>query len=144
MMIRQAAMQDLESVTDLALALWPDHDRTALRDEMAALLKDTNAALFLLTEGKAIGFAQCQLRNDYVEGTSSSPVGYLEGIYVAPECRRKGGARALLAACEAWARGKGCTEFAGDCELTNTQSQAFHQSMGFCEANRIVCYVKPL
>ena len=34
-----------------------------------------------------IGFAQCTLRNDYVEGSSSSPVGYLEGIYVKDEYR---------------------------------------------------------
>ena len=29
-----------------------------------------------------IGFAQCQLRYDYVEGTKTTPVGYLEGIFI--------------------------------------------------------------
>ena len=37
-----------------------------------------------------IGFAQCQLRYDYVEGTKSSPVGYLEGIFVKEGYRSKG------------------------------------------------------
>ena len=91
-----------------------------------------------------IGFAQCQLRRDYVEGTSTSPVGYLEGIYVCPEYRGAGLARALLSRCEAWAREQGCSEFASDCELTNTASLAFHQALGFTEANRIICFTKKL
>ena len=91
-----------------------------------------------------MGFAQCQLRHDYVEGTESSPVGYLEGIYAAPDCRRQGIAGALLAACERWAVKMGCTEFASDCELDNLESLAFHKSAGFTEANRIICFTKKL
>ena len=34
-------------------------------------------------DGRPAGFAQCQLRRDYVEGTKTSPVGYPEGIFVA-------------------------------------------------------------
>lgn len=144
-MVRQATMQDLEAVTNLALNLWPSHERDELRAEMAQYLLQKDAALFLLETGQeTIGFAQCGLRHDYVEGTESSPVGYLEGIFVAEGHRRAGGARELLTACEAWARQQKCTQFASDCELANTQSQAFHQSMGFEEANRIVCYVKQL
>ena len=91
-----------------------------------------------------VGFAQCQLRRDYVEGTESSPVGYLEGIYVVELWRKQGLAKALLAACEGWAKGKGCTEFASDCELDNTQSLQFHLKAGFREANRIICFTKKI
>ena len=84
------------------------------------------------------------MRCDYVEGTDSSPVGYLEGIYVAEAYRKQGFAKALLAACESWAKTKGCSEFASDCELTNTQSLQFHLRMGFEEANRIICFTKKL
>ena len=90
------------------------------------------------------GFAQCQLRRDYVEGTSSSPVGYLEGIYVDEARRRRGHARELLRACEAWAKERGCTEFASDCELDNAASLAFHLHAGFEEANRLICFAKRL
>ena len=79
-----------------------------------------------------------------MEGTDSSPVGYLEGIYVEEDCRKQGIARALLAACENWAKTKGCTEFASDCELDNTQSLRFHLNVGFIEANRIICFTKKL
>ena len=66
-----------------------------------------------------VGFAECQLRYDYVEGTDSSPVGYLEGIFVKEEFRHRGFAKEILAECEKWTKEKGCTEFASDCELDN-------------------------
>ena len=94
------------------------------------------------TQGIPLGFAQCQLRTDYVEGTHTSPVGYLEGIYVAAHCRRHGHASALLAACEQWAAEMGCTEFASDCEIGNDVSLRFHLHAGFQEANRIICLTK--
>ena len=141
-MIRKAQISDLDSLTDLALKLWPDYDREELRQDLAETLKKPDAAFFLAEDSS--GFAQCQLRYDYVEGTESSPVGYLEGIYVEEGCRRQGLARKLLAACENWARERGCREFASDCELTNTQSLRFHLSLGFEEANRIICFAKKL
>jgi len=42
------------------------------------------------------------------------------------------------------ARKQGCREFASDCELTNAESQGFHQAVGFEEANRIVAYVRKI
>lgn len=141
-MIRKARISDLDSLTDLARKLWPDHDREELKQDLAETLKKPDAAFFLAEDSS--GFAQCQLRYDYVEGTESSPVGYLEGIFVEESCRRRGLAKELLAACETWAREQGCREFASDCELTNTRSLRFHLSLGFEEANRIICFTKKL
>jgi aminoglycoside N(6')-acetyltransferase type 1 len=144
-MIRQAAAGDLETLADLALLLWPGHARKALSEELSALLTREDAAFFLLSEGGApAGFAQCGLRRDYVEGTHTSPVGYLEGIFVKASCRGRGYAAELLRACEAWAREKGCAEFASDCPAENEASRAFHVKSGFSEANRIICFTKKL
>ena len=143
-MIRKAEPGDEKSLANLAAKLW-EHSPEELAKEFEVLLQDPKCALFLLyTEDTPIGFAQCQLRQDYVEGTSSSPVGYLEGVYVEPWVRRKGNARRLISACEAWAKAQGCREFASDCELSNRESLAFHLASGFTEANRIICFVKPL
>ena len=144
-MIQRATEHDTEVLAGLALLLWDNHDVAELRDEFAEILKSEEAACFLACEaGVPLGFAQCQLRHDYVEGTRTSPVGYLEGIFVQPAFRHRGLANQLLGACEGWAREKGCTEFASDCELGNGASLNFHLSMGFTEVNRIVCFTKTL
>ena len=145
MNVRRADAADLDTVTSLALELWPDHAFDELWQEMAGIMAGPETAFFLLEENdEPKGFAQCQLRHDYVEGTETSPVGYLEGIYVCEDLRGRGGAKALLKACESWAASWGCTEFASDCELGNEQSIFFHKKLGFAEANRIVCFRKEL
>lgn len=144
-MIKRACVEDIQALTALAMQLWPDHVPEELEKELLALMQEQDAAFFLALEnGREVGFAQCQLRRDYVEGTESSPVGYLEGIFVAEEFRRMGIARCLLRACEDWARERGCSEFASDCELENEESLRFHLSMGFEEAGRIICFTRKL
>lgn len=143
-MIRRANGKEIPLVAELACRLWPDNSPKELEQELLELA-DAGAAFFLAWEGEsAVGFAQCQLRHDYVEGTDLSPVGYLEGIFVEEGWRHHGIARELLRECEAWAKVMGCAEFASDCELENTVSRRFHESVGFEEANRIVCFVKKL
>ena len=144
-MIRKAEIKDLSILAELACQLWPDHTVEEMCAEFAEILAKPDAAFFLAyAEETAVGFAQCQLRYDYVEGPDSSPVGYLEGIYVTEEYRKQGVARELLTACESWAKAKGCSEFASDCELDNVQSLQFHLKVGFEEANRIICFTKKL
>ena len=140
---RKADINDLPTLAELSCRLWPHHTADEMLAEYREGITNPDTAFFLAYAGETpIGFAQCQLRHDYVEGTESSPVGYLEGIYVADEYRKQGVARELLSACESWAKAKGCTEFASDCEVDNTQSLRFHLNVGFEEANRIICFTK--
>ena len=144
-MIYRASIEELAIVAEMACKLWPDNTVEEMRIEFSNMISKPDAALFLAYEREtAIGFAQCQLRHDYVEGTDSSPVGYLEGIYVIDGYRKQGIARELLFACESWAKAKGCCEFASDCEISNVQSLQFHLNVGFEEANRIICFTKKL
>lgn len=125
--------------------LWPEHTEGDMMEDYLPILRSSDSGIYLAEEdGRTVGFAQCQLRRDYVEGTRSSPVGYLEGIFVREEYRRTGIAKQLLRACEAWAGEQGCMEFASDCELTNYDSFRFHLAMGFLEANRIICFTKKI
>ena len=143
-MVIKAERKNLTQAAALACELWPHAAPDELVAEFEAFSPE-EGAVFLAVEGGAFaGFAQCQLRHDYVEGTDTSPVGYLEGVYVREEYRGRGLARALLSACEDWAREQGCLEFASDCELDNGASIAFHLGTGFAEANRIVCFTKRL
>ncbi|MBQ8401363.1 MAG: GNAT family N-acetyltransferase [Clostridia bacterium] len=143
--IRRADREDLDALADLAALLWENSTRESLRAEFADTMQDPGACFFILLYGKeAIGFAQAQLRVDYVEGTHTSPVGYLEGIFVKAEYRRRGYAGMLVRVCEEWAQDNGCSEFASDCPVENQVSYAFHLHMGFVEANRIICFTKTL
>ncbi len=144
-MIRKAEQTDLPLLAELACKLWPHHTEEEMKADLAEIFAKPDAAFFLaFAEDLPIGFAQCQLRHDYVEGTEHSPVGYLEGIYVQPAHRHQSVATKLLQACETWAKTQGCTEFASDCELHNTDSLRFHLNVGFQEAGRIICFVKKL
>ena len=144
-MIQQADVTHARTIAELACLLWPDHMPEELIGEFAELLENKHAAVFIAEENdQPVGFAQCQLRSDYVEGCDTSPVGYLEGVFVREDFRRHGLARALVHACEDWARQQGCSEFASDCELDNIDSWRFHQAIGFTEAGRIICFTKRL
>ena len=144
MEIRKATPADSMALANLASRMW-DHAPEELEPEFASLTASDEAACFLAWDAnQPIGFAQCQLRHDYVEGCDTSPVAFLEGIYVDSEHRRSGVARALLAACEDWARNVGCSEFASDCELDNHDSLAWHLKSGFAEVNRTIWFAKKL
>lgn len=144
-MIRKASKKDIETVAKLAVLMWDNHSVDDLVREFSEIFSDGEAQFFLkYEENIPVGFAQCQLRHDYVEGTETSPVGYLEGIFVKEDYRKKGYARELLAECEKWAKEKGCKELASDCEIDNDTSFQFHKAMNFIEANRIICFTKKI
>lgn len=144
-MIKQAGNNDLETLAKLAVIMWKNHSINELISEFSEIMANGKSQFFLKYENDLpIGFAQCQLRYDYVEGTSTSPVGYLEGIFVKNAYRNKGYAKELLTECEAWAKKNGCHEFASDCEIDNVNSFQFHKAMNFAEANRIICFTKIL
>jgi len=142
-MLKEATLPEAKEAAHLALLLWPDHTLEDYMQEMTHLIAQPGATVILAYyDSEPIGFAQCQLRYDYVEGTSSSPVGYLEGLYVKEAFRKQGFAKNLINACEKWAKKKGCHEFASDCELENEKSLSMHLKLGFSEANRIICFKK--
>lgn len=145
MNIEPVTEASLEVLTELAIALWPDCVFEEEYEYYKKLLgSETNLCFLARDKETYIAFIQLALRNEHVEGTSSSPVGYVEGIYVKPEYQKLGIGRQLIAAGEDWARQKGCVEFASDAELSNAISIDFHKKAGFEEVNRIVCFVKRL
>jgi len=144
-MIKQAQIYDAKIAAELALLLWPNNRLEDFILEMERFITSETSVISLAVDAdQAMGFAQCQLRTDYVEGTDSSPVGYLEGLFVLDDYRHQGIAHKLVKSCEKWAIFKGCSEFASDCELDNSDSLAMHLKLGFTEANRIICFTKKL
>lgn len=143
--IRQAGEADIDLTTEFFMRLWPEHEYGELREEISGIIGKADAAIYLaFLDRRPAGAAQCSLRRDYVEGTVSSPAGYLEGIYVLPDYRRQGIAGSLLRCCENWAKARGCREFGSDCALDNEESYRFHIGVGFAEAARVICFAKEL
>ena len=142
-MVRKAANSESRVLAEMAIQMWGSNTIDELATEIIETLNDEQSAFFIkYVNNVPVGFAQCGLRTDYVEGTESSPVGYLEGIFVKEDYRNNGYAKEMLFSCEMWAKNKGCTEFASDCELDNIGSLKFHKAMGFDEVNRIICFKK--
>ena len=130
----------------LRMALWPADPAEHL-PEMQKLCAQPGRYAQFLAYSKAEepqGLVEVALRSDCVNGTETSPVGFLEGLYVDPACRKQGIARLLVKAAEQWVREKGCTEMASDALLDNQASHAMHGALGFEETERVVYFRKSL
>ncbi|WP_044564970.1 aminoglycoside 6'-N-acetyltransferase [Anaerococcus provencensis] len=142
-MIKVANKNDSKTIAQMAIKIWDNDSIEELEKEFDDFVDDPNMASFIkYLDGKAIGFANASIRYDYVEGCESSPIGYLEGVFIDDNYRNNNYARQLVEACENWAKSFGIKEFASDCELSNLDSLAFHLAIGFSEANRIICFKK--
>ncbi|WP_343712989.1 aminoglycoside 6'-N-acetyltransferase [Inquilinus sp.] len=148
MKIRRSTEDYVEPWARLRAALWPDHSVQYHRDDVVRtfLPGDGRAVAFICAtnEGEVIGFAEAALRSDYVNGCKTSPVLFLEGIYVLPGHRQKGAARRLCDAIAEWGKSIGCSEFASDALLDNVVSHRFHAALGFEETRRVVFFRKGL
>ena len=132
-----------EDWLELRLMLWPDSSREEHAAEMARVAEDPfRFGQFVARDdaGARLGFAEVSLRTDYVNGTESSPVDFIEGLYVLPHARRQGVAGAMMKEIVAWARARGCKELASDALLENTGSHAMHAALGFNETERVVYF----
>src|SRR5215470_13176821 len=143
MHVTPATSDDRDDWAALRRALWPDADDG---DIVRMLKEPTRFAAFIAREanGAAIGFSEASLRHDYVNGCDTSPVGFLEGIYVAPPFRRLGVAASLIRAVEQWTLAQGASELASDALIDNVDSHRMHAALGFEETERVVAFRKRL
>ena len=113
--------------------------------EMELIFSSTQATCFLgLGEsGAAVAMLEVSLRN-FVDGCLGGPVGYVEGIYVIPEQRKRDYGRELAQFAANWFRSKGCRDMAADAELTNLEAQDFLRKVGFEETYRVIEYKRSL
>lgn len=130
----------------LRMALWPADCADHLQEMQELCAQPDRYAQFVAYSslGEPQGLVEVALRSDYVNGTESSPVGFLEGLYVAPGFRRQGIAATLVNTAQRWVKQQGCTEMASDALLDNTSSHAMHRALGFEETERVVYFRKLL
>ncbi|MEO9477515.1 MAG: aminoglycoside 6'-N-acetyltransferase [Cyclobacteriaceae bacterium] len=137
--------KNLESLLNMVMKIWPDCNRQEEHKYYLNAIDSKKEIVFLAeVSGQHIAFAHATLRTDYVEGTSTRPVAYLEGIYVEPDHRRQNVAVLLMKKVEKWGLAMGCSELGSDVEINNMQSESLHKKVGFKEANRVICFAKKL
>ena len=111
MKIEAINKQNLEVCTELILKLWPDCEFEEEYRNCLRILDSAREEIFLSTDQSIyLGFIYLSLRTDYVEGTNSSPVAYIEGIYVEPQSRMQGIAASLVERGAQWGIEKGCSD----------------------------------
>ncbi|SNT10614.1 aminoglycoside 6'-N-acetyltransferase I [Ekhidna lutea] len=145
MTIEEISKENISDLTQLVLYLWPECDyKEEFQNGLKILKSETETAFIAKNHGIYLGFIQLSLRSEYVEGTSTSPVLYMEGIYVDPSHRKEGIAKKLLETAETWGKKRGCSEMASDTEIINQLSIDFHKSVGYDEVSRLVTFKKSL
>lgn len=145
MKIVEADKRDLAEWRGMRSELYEGLDDGFDQKEAELILESDDKACFLALgdDGEPMGFVELSLRN-IVDGCLTSPVGFIEGIYVKPRYRRSGTGSELFAFAARWFEERGCTEMATDAELSNTDGHRFHKRMGFEETYRIVEFRKRL
>ena len=145
MQVETCSVATLGQWVELRFALWPDEDHKIMAREAPGILARPDMLVLLArAAGGVVGFAEASIRRDYVNGCETSPVAFVEGLYVTPDHRHGGVARALVAAVERWAKAQGLRELASDTMLDNEQSHAMHRALGFSETERVVYFRKAL
>jgi len=135
--------QNIKEFVELSHLLFPEETYDELLDIYSkAITSDKEMCYIYQVDDKAAGMLHLSIRSDYVNGTSTSPVVYIEGIYVLQEYRKHGVGRKFLDFAESIAKEKGIKQLASDCFIDNIASERFHKSCGFREEERVICFVK--
>ena len=135
-----ATLADLDTWMRLRLELYGDLDPAWNEQEIRRIAEDDNLTTFFVfaeNQEASAGMVELSLRN-IVDGCMTSPVGYIEGLYVLQPWQKRGLGRQMLLFAKQWAREQGCTELAVDTELDNTSAQQYFQLNGFEETFRVV------
>lgn len=145
MHVRPFHESDWNDYRRMTAGLFPDTSPEESEQDMRSFLALDDAEVFIAErpDGSACGFVEVGIR-PYAEGCRTSPVGYIEAWYVDADVRREGHGRALLAAAEDWARGRGFQEMASDALIDNIVSHKAHTASGYEEVERIVTFRKSI
>ena len=84
-----------------------------------------------------VGLVELSSRN-IVDNCLSSPVAYLEGLYIDEDYRNQGLGEKTLELILDWCHKNGFQELATDTEIDNDRAQKFYKNFGFKETDRVV------
>lgn len=102
--VRPLVSTDFEQVRPMLLDMGFVEDEGALATRFPALCTHPNWGLLgAFEDGRLLGYAAAQDYGPHVRSGDSHRTAKLHVLYTAPDCRRRGVARALMRGVEAWA-----------------------------------------
>ena len=139
-MIRQASKNDFDQWLRMRKLLYPEYSQEQLLSEIKRIFYDKTIIgeldyeVFVYEKGRNVlgGFIETSLRPNVLK-CKSSPVGYIESLYVDTDIRRNGIASELVRKSEKWIIEKKCSVFAVDTDPNEKGSIDFYLSCGFAE-----------
>ena len=139
---KPATLNDFETWSRFRDELYGGLEPGYIEAEIKRIMEDPGLASFIIYEEKKdipVGMVEMSLRN-IVDGCVSSPVAYIDGLYLIEKYRGQGFGKKLIQFTKKWAAENNCTELAVDTELENERAQKFYLREGFAETFRIVQY----
>ncbi|NAS10710.1 aminoglycoside 6'-N-acetyltransferase [Poritiphilus flavus] len=134
-----------ESWFNMLSELFKDSSADEIRKSLDQTIQSEKEEVFFAVENESpVGFITVSLRTEYVEGCTSSPVGYIESVFVQAAFRKGGVAKKLFSLAEAWAKKQGCRELGSDTWVWNKDAVAFHLKLGFKEEDTLVHFIKDI
>jgi aminoglycoside 6'-N-acetyltransferase I len=143
MIFNQITENDYVAWKLLISELWELTEKEVIA-EFNSLMTSSNQVCIGCYDKELVGMVFVSIRTDYVNGTSTSPVGYIEGIVVTNKRRKEGIASRLLKEAEKYSISRGCTEMGSDLEIDNEVSLQFHIRNGYIEQERVICLSKKI
>ena len=139
MPLRPISENELSRWRTMRSHIYPELDDEYDSQEMEMILHSNYwFCFFVIDEAEQIiGLVELSLRN-IVDNCLTSPVAYLEGLYLEEAWRGQGLGREVIRHIFAWCRERGLSELATDAELHNEAAQAFYRALGFEETDRVV------
>jgi aminoglycoside 6'-N-acetyltransferase I len=143
--IRPYRSNDWAEWLRMGRALFPDDDIENDIAEMRGFLERADGQVIVAerASGLLAGYVEVGARS-VADGCVTSPVGYIEALWVDADVRRRGIARRLLSAAEEWSAAQGYREMGSDVEIDNDVSHETHKRSGYSEVSKVITYRKKL
>lgn len=141
--IREITSKDFPQWIKLRKELWPEASYDELKNVEHLFRAQTFACFFAEFGCDLVGFMEIAIR-PYVNGCDTTPVAFVEGIWVDGHSQKRGIGRLFIKTAEDWARKHAVIELASDTRSESTHSIHAHKSWGFEETERVVYFRKKL
>jgi predicted N-acetyltransferase YhbS len=138
--IRRTTIHDANAIARLSETLGYPADAEVTRARLSAILA-SNADLMIVAQdrgGAVVGWLQAHAAHIVESGFRVE----ITGLVVAPEARRRGMGRSLVAEAEQWARSLAAEAIVVRSNVQRAESHAFYPALGYAETKTQKVYRK--